>query len=58
MAIGDQVGKQTADEITDKTIPEINADVHGILDRLDGTTLSLDLFGHPVVLTLKIPGRK
>lgn len=58
MAIGDQIGKQTADEITDKTIPEINANVHGVLDRLNGATVTVNLFGHPITLTLNIPGRK
>jgi hypothetical protein len=70
MSIGDKAGLETVKELTDKTLPAvdavIDADVanidnklHGVLDRLNGTTIDISAFGKTLLtLTLRIPGRK
>lgn len=50
MAIGDSVGE--------KTVQEANQDLNAILDRLNGTTLTFDVFGQKVTATLTIPEKK
>ena len=52
MAIGDSVGKQAVDELTVKTVPEIIAGLHEILDRLNGAKLVLDLPSKGFVLQI------
>jgi hypothetical protein len=52
MAIGDSVGKQAVDELTVKTVPEIIAGLHELLDRLNGAKLVLDLPSKGFVLQI------
>lgn len=55
--VAENAGKAAADEITG-AIPQVNQDVHALLDRLNGTKLTANLLGHEVTFTLTIPERK
>lgn len=46
MAVGDQLGRETVELINKLTIPELEASLHGLLNRLQGLK---------IVITVEIP---
>jgi hypothetical protein len=56
MGLGSDAGEKAAEILTDKTVPEIEAGAHSILDRLSGATVTLKW--NPPRLELYIPPRK